>query len=309
MEGHPVAWYRAMPVLGGTRSPRVMHHGLIWRCAGSGRGVGEGEDVRLLGVRKLIGIGLAVLLISGALALFTSRIGLKGNDQRSYVEELDQARKQLFQGQLVYTDAARLSLVAGETHWFRAQVRGSWHPVAPGDSGAEAPAGAQIGMRLDCSGAGVTCTRVSSERNNVLSVSDQARWVWAVTAKRSGTVALALTMTAYFRDTNTVLFERSFTDRAPVATASEGSGAWFVGALMWMKDAVLELGVLAGALAAVWGLYLLVRNRHHPVEQPDEATSTATSGSAPEPPPDEQRQLTSPAARAQAGQDDATDGA
>ncbi|MFF4051926.1 hypothetical protein ACFYZ5_35320 [Streptomyces chartreusis] len=271
---------------------------------GKGKGVGSF-------VRNLIGFGLAVLLIGGVVAsvvVLRSDTGPRGG-QRSYVEELDQARRQLFQGQVVYTDAATLSLEAGEPQWFEAEIRGSWRQVPSGDKAAGAPVGAQIGMTLHCSGAAVTCTRVSSERKSVLSASDKATWVWEVTAKRSGKVALALTMTAYFRDTDTVLFERSFTDHASVATASEDSESWLVAALVWVKGAVLELGLIAGALATIWGLYLAVKNRRHPAEQPEEeATPTGTTGRPPGSPPAEQRQRTPGAARAPTGHDDSTGG-
>lgn len=43
-------------------------------------------------------------------------------------------------------------------------------------------------MKLHCSGVGVRCTPLSSERQNVLSKGDQATWVWEVSAQRPGLI-------------------------------------------------------------------------------------------------------------------------
>lgn len=185
------------------------------------------------------------------------------SNQQGYAEQLGEARDQLFGGHLSYTDTKTLGLVAGEPVWFRAEVRGSWHSVRPGELGADVRVGAEIGLRLHCSGAGVTCTPVLSEVKSVLARGDNETWLWRVTAKRSGKVDLALTVTAYYRDTDTVLFEKPIMSHATAAPAPDDSGPfpWVVSVLTWAKSVVLELGLLAGALAAVWGLCIAVRNR------------------------------------------------
>ncbi|MCT2588399.1 hypothetical protein LHJ74_00295 [Streptomyces sp. N2-109] len=127
-------------------------------------------------------------------------------NQEIYAEEIDQARQQLFKGQLVHTDARTLRLVAGaDPRPFRVDVLGSWRRASPGEAQAPVSAGAQIGVKLHCSGAGVRCTPLSSERRNVLSKSDGATWMWDVSAQRPGKVSFALTVTAYFRESDTVL--------------------------------------------------------------------------------------------------------
>jgi hypothetical protein len=225
--------------------------------------------------RVLVRLRLVVLLAAG---MFTFVACLSVGDdgsQREYVEDVSDARKQLFQGGLAYTGAEKLGLVAGEPQWFRARVVGDWHTPPSGDSSAEVLAGAQIGVRLQCSGAGVVCTPISSERQNVLTKGDRATWMWRVTAKRTGKVALALTVTAYYRDTNTLLFEKPVAALAKAAPAPDDSDrfSWLKEMLAWVKSTVVEMGLLAGSLAAVWGLYVGVTDRRPSAHEEGPATA------------------------------------
>ncbi|WJV50444.1 hypothetical protein [Streptomyces flavofungini] len=102
-----------------------------------------------------------------------------------------------------------------------------------------------MGVKLHCSGAGVTCTALSSERQNVLTPDDKAKWRWMVKPSATGTMTLALTVTAYYRDTNNVLFEKPpFMRRARVDATAANT------ARRAKDDAVAVLAVLG----AVFGL-------------------------------------------------------
>ncbi|MEU6918354.1 hypothetical protein [Streptomyces olindensis] len=259
----------------------------------------------------LVRLKLAVLLAAGMFSFVACMsVGVDGS-QREYVEGVSDARKQLFQGHLGYTDAEKLGLVAGKPQWFRARVIGDWHTPPSGDSSAEVRAGAQIGVRLQCSGAGVVCTPISSERQNVLTKSDRATWMWRVTAKRTGKVALALTVTAYYRDTNTVLFEKPVTALAEAAPAPDDSDrySWLMEMLAWVKSTVVELGLLAGALAAVWGLYVGVTDRRHSADEEGPATAETGRDASQRPRAESPRRAQGQAASAGAAcQDDRTEG-
>ncbi|MDX3224571.1 hypothetical protein [Streptomyces sp. ME19-01-6] len=233
----------------------------------------------------LVGIGVGLLLLFAASTNYTLMSPDRSREnQQEYIQELDKARRQLFRGLLTYSDVKALGLVPGESRWFHAQVNGDWHPTGSGDAESEVRVGAQIGLRLHCSGAGVSCTPVSSERQNVLAKHDMATWAWNVTAKRPGTVSLALTMTAYYRDTDSVLFEKTTTSQATVTAAADDAGpfSWVGSALLWIKSAVVELGVMAGAIAATWGLYLAWRNRRDSVgESEEDSAAQPVHGSEP----------------------------
>jgi hypothetical protein len=131
------------------------------------------------------------------------------NAQREYVEEITSSRKELFRGDLEYDDGESLSLAVGESADFTATLRGSWEQSFNEKPDSDVYAGVQIGVTLHCSGADVKCTPLSSERQNVLTPHDFAWWRWEVTPSRNGKVTFSLTVTAYLRDTDSVLFEKA----------------------------------------------------------------------------------------------------
>jgi hypothetical protein len=106
-------------------------------------------------------LAVLIALVSGLFTMLYSSDDGPG-DQRTYVEEISQARRQLFKGQLIHTDTRTLDLVAGaEPRSFRVEVLGSWRRPSPGEAQAPVSAGSQIGVKLRCSGAGVRCTPLS----------------------------------------------------------------------------------------------------------------------------------------------------
>ncbi len=222
---------------------------------------------------------LAVLTLAGVFhGAYDSRPrNNRPPEQRDYIWELDAARHQLFDGRLVYTDATELRLVRdAPPQRFRADVLGGWRDRArTAVPGAQVRAGAQIGVKLHCSGSGVTCTPLSSERQPVLTKSDAATWTWNLSAKRTGTVTLSLTVTAYLRDTGTVLFERTPLDARTVVTAPPEEAGWYSwvgGGVTWLTDRITTAGGLASALTAILALIVTVRRRR----------TTGTEGAAEE---------------------------
>ncbi|MGW6399175.1 hypothetical protein [Streptomyces sp. NPDC055134] len=134
----------------------------------------------------------------------------RNGKQQAYIDEIDEARQQLFKGELVRTSTESLHLVAGgDPLPYRAQILGSWRSDGAGETHSPTRAGAQIGVKWHCSGAQVRCTPLSSERQNVISKKDTATWLWDVSAGKAGTVTLSVTVTAYYENTDTVLFEQS----------------------------------------------------------------------------------------------------
>lgn len=130
-----------------------------------------------------------IALVSGLLLIF-GRGGEPGNghpdgvNQQAYVDEIDEARQQLFKGELVRTSTKSLHLVAGgDPVPYRAQILGSWRSDRAGETHSPTSAGAQIGVKLHCSGPQVRCTPLSSERQNVISKKDTATWLWEVSAE------------------------------------------------------------------------------------------------------------------------------
>ncbi|MFJ6896907.1 hypothetical protein [Streptomyces hokutonensis] len=212
-------------------------------------------------------------LLAACLFTFVACGTGSGSSQRDFVESMSDARKQLFEGQLTYTNTEKLRLVAGEPRFFHADVTGRWHPPSSGDSSTTVRAGAQIGVRLHCSGAGLSCTPLSSERQSVLTKNDRATWRWKVTAKGTGEVALNLTVTAYYGDTDTVLAEKPITALAAAAPAPGASGpfSWLTDTLTWIKNTAVDLGAVAGALVTVWGLYIAVSSRRPRADEEEPA--------------------------------------
>ncbi|GGS48441.1 hypothetical protein [Streptomyces violaceus] len=185
-----------------------------------------------------------------------------------FFRELDRARKQLFQARLEYTKPEKLGLTVGHAVYFRAAIYGRWSHVDKRAAGMSVVTGGQVVVRLHCSGA-VTCTPISSKRQHVTNkLTDQAAtWVWEVQAKKSGKANLALTVTSYFEDTETVLYEKPpIISHAEVKEKpqEEGGSAWLADAYDWATKMIEELALIATALAAILGLAVAWRNRNLP---------------------------------------------
>lgn len=219
-------------------------------------------------------LAVLIALVSGLFTTLYSRD--EGPEpQRTYIKEISQARRQLFEGQLVHTDTGSLQLVAGaEPRSFRAEILGGWRPTRAGEAQAPVSTGAQIGVKLHCSGAGVRCTPLSSERQSVLSEEDRATWVWDVSARHAGKVSIALTVTAYFRDSDTVLLEKPpMTSRVDVAAppGDDGWFSWIKGSWQWVAGAITGLGGLAVSVTAIVTAIVMVVRRRLPGADAEEA--------------------------------------
>ncbi|MDX3762978.1 hypothetical protein ACWDBO_46145 [Streptomyces mirabilis] len=210
-----------------------------------------------------------------------------GGTQKAYVEEIDQARQQLFTGQLVHTDARYMGLVAGaEPSPFQVEVLGRWRQARPGEAQAPVSAGAQIGVKLRCSGVGVRCIPLSSERQNVLSKRDGATWMWDVSAQHAGKISIALTVTAYFRDSDTVLVEKPpVTTHVDVAAPPSDNGwlSWAKELWQWVTGAVTSLGGLAVSVSTIVALVVMVVRRQPPGADADDTATTEGDGDGPRP--------------------------
>ncbi|MFD0419338.1 hypothetical protein [Streptomyces sp. NPDC127108] len=170
-----------------------------------------------------VGVALVALLVTSCAG--KSSRGDDPESQALYGQEIIESRKEMFEGKISYTRVRSAKL--GRAFEFHAEVAG-FRVAGPRGEGkdlqrtGELQVGALMGVKLHCSGAGVTCTALSSERQNVLTPDDKAKWRWIVKPSATGTMALALTVTAYHRDTDNVLFEKPpFMQKAHVrATAA-----------------------------------------------------------------------------------------
>ncbi|AZQ32099.1 AAA family ATPase [Streptomyces cyaneochromogenes] len=236
------------------------------------------------------GIGCAPwMLIAILSALFsTTLVYTTHNDeprkgaQQTYVEEIGEARQRLFSGQLIYTDPHSMGLVAGaQPRRFQVAIRGAWRQAKPGEEQAPVKAGAQIGVKLHCSG-NVRCTPLSSERQNVLSRSDKATWTWALSARDAGKASVALTVTAYLGDGNTVLVEKppQMLSLDVAAAPSDNSWySWITDLWRWMSNAITTLGGIAVSLSAIAAaVVMLVRRRLPPADVADNGTPQPPRG-------------------------------
>ncbi|MFB7996983.1 hypothetical protein ACFC4G_29680 [Streptomyces sp. NPDC056002] len=114
------------------------------------------------------------------------------------------------------------------------------------------------------------CTPLSSERQNVISKTDKATWLWDVSAKKAGTVTLSVTVTAYYRDSDTVLLEQPPTTAHVEVAAPPGDRfAWVTQAWRWISDAITSLGGLAVSLTGVITLAVIVGRRMSPATGPE----------------------------------------
>jgi hypothetical protein len=100
-------------------------------------------------------------------------------------------------------------------------------------------------------------------------------WTWQVNARKEGTAEFALTMTAYYLDTGTVLFEKPVVGQAKVSPKPEEPDrfSWVGDVFGWLKGTVEGIGALAGSLAAVVGLLLAVRALRGRAGRADEAAA------------------------------------
>jgi hypothetical protein len=174
---------------------------------------------------------------------------------------------------------------------FRVAIPGARISSDPGESQAVVSAGTQIGVRLHCTGAGVRCTPLSSERQHVLTREDVAVWLWEVQAERPGTFSIALTMTSYLRNTDTVLEEKPPLVWSVDAVAPPEDDGW----LSWARDlgrrvaeAVTGLGGLAVSVSAIAAVVAMVVRRRLPAGGPEDEYATESvrdAGPSPRPRP------------------------
>ncbi|MCE7050639.1 hypothetical protein [Streptomyces purpurascens] len=197
----------------------------------------------------------------------------------SYAEEIERERRRLFDVTVLHTNPRALGLVAdAPPRRFRVEIPGARVASGPGESQAVASAGTQMGVKLHCSGAGVRCTPLSSERQSVLSRRDVAVWLWEVQAERAGTFSVALTMTSYLRDTDTVLVEKPPLVWSVEAVAPPADDDWLSRARdLWRQvtEAITGLGGLAVSVSAIAAVIAMVIRRRLPAGGPDDDAGTA----------------------------------
>ncbi|WP_405824538.1 hypothetical protein OG241_45815 [Streptomyces sp. NBC_01390] len=191
----------------------------------------------------------------------------QGRGEGDFIEELNRARQQLFTGRLDYTKPATLHLAVEKPVYFHAQISGRWNAVQKGRASAKVAVGGQVKVALHCSGA-ATCTPISSKRQLVTGdrrFKEATAWVWEVTPKKAGTARFALTVTSYYEDTETVLYEKPpiiVQAKVKAAPKDEGPFAWFADLYGWVKKMLEELALLAGALAVILGLWAAWKTRN-----------------------------------------------
>ncbi|MFC9508950.1 hypothetical protein [Streptomyces sp. NPDC057002] len=243
-----------------------------------------------LGGVSWVALGLSLALVWGSFVGFITRseedrpggaaVGTAPpSDAFSYPEEIERERRHLFDVPVVHTDPRALGLVAdAPPRRFRVEIPGARVASGPGESQTVASAGTQIGVKLHCSGAGVRCTPLSSERQSVLSRGDVAVWLWEVRAERAGTFSVALTVTSYLRDTDTVLVEKPPLIWSVDAVAPPADDDW----LSWAGDlwrqvteAITGLGGLAVSVSAIAAVIAMVIRRRLPAGEPDDDAGTA----------------------------------
>ncbi|MFI7018906.1 hypothetical protein [Streptomyces sp. NPDC050164] len=249
-----------------------------------------------LGGVSWVALGLLLALVWGSFVGFVTRsedadrpdgaaMGTAPpSDQSSYVEEIERERRRLFDVTVVHTNPLALGLVAdAPPRRFRVEIPGARIPSEPGESQAVVSAGTQIGVKLHCTGAGVRCTPLSSQRQNVLTREDVAVWLWEIQAERAGTFSIALTMTSYLRDTDTVLVEKPPLVWSVDAVAPPEDDNW----LSWARDlgrrvgeAITGLGGLAVSVSAIAAVVAMVIRRRLPAGGPEDEDATESIGDA-----------------------------
>ncbi|MEU6914395.1 hypothetical protein [Streptomyces olindensis] len=218
-------------------------------------------------------------------------------------EEIEQARRRLFDATVVHTNPRALRLVAdAPPRRFRVEIRGARPRPAPGESHTVVRAGTQMGVKLHCTGAGVRCTPLSSERQYVLTREDVAVWVWEVQAERAGTFGIALTITSYLRDSDSVLAEKlspAWTVRAVEPPEDDDWLTWARDLWRRVADAITGLGGLAVSVSAIAAVAAMVVRRRLPALGPeDEDAVESVGGAVPDPRPRPVRRVRSRPGRA-----------
>ncbi|AXE84519.1 hypothetical protein [Streptomyces sp. Go-475] len=248
-----------------------------------------------LGGVSWVVLGLLLALVWGSFVGFATRSWHEdrpGGDAMAPAppydafEEIEQARRRLFDATVVHTNPRALRLVAdAPPRRFRVEVRGARPRTELGGTHTVVRAGTQIGVKLHCTGAAVRCTPLSSERQYVLTREDVAVWVWEVRAERAGTFGIALTITSYLRDTDTVLAEElspAWTVRAVEPPEDDGWVSWARDLWRQVADAITGLGGLAVSLSAIAAVAAMVIRRRLPALGPeDEEAAESVRGAAP----------------------------
>jgi hypothetical protein len=178
--------------------------------------------------------------------------------QVNYQDRILAARKQLIEGRIDYTELPE-ETKPGEQLSFTAVISGdemTYREPGPGASGKveKASIGALIGVELHCSGAGVKCTPLSAERQNVLDTSDEATWRWTIEPGKAGDLNVTLTATSYYQDTRNVLDEHDTDSQRVVVKPTVASTAGSI--TQWL---LLVLGALGGVGGLASGFALLRR--------------------------------------------------
>ncbi|MEU5705059.1 hypothetical protein ACFFS2_03515 [Streptomyces aurantiacus] len=186
--------------------------------------------------------------------------------QEEYVEAIDSARKSLFEGSLTHSGLTDAELKSGTTYKFVVTVSGDWRLNADGSKGASVPAGGDIGVKLQCSGENSSCKALSTERQPVLKRTDQATWRWEVSPQKEGRLKLSLRVTAYFRDSDSVLVEQSpFRRTVRVVAVPEDSGGegfeWIGGIWNGIVKFASELGIILSVIVTVPAAILALKAR------------------------------------------------
>ncbi|MFD7062281.1 hypothetical protein [Streptomyces sp. NPDC059906] len=224
---------------------------------------------------------------------------------------MSRARTRLFTGRLDYSKPSSLDLTVGRPSYFRAAVSGTWVAKKGREKSTEkdtesekVTVGGQVTVSLHCSGV-ATCTPISSKRRLVTEdrrFTDAPAWVWEVTPKKPGTVYFALTVTSYYGNTTTVLYEKppiTADAKAKEAPKEDGAFSWAADTYGWLKKMVEELAFLATALAAVLGLWLAWKQRRSPqptgAHVPPQAQAQGTEPTEPTRPEQSQASTTTTA--------------
>jgi hypothetical protein len=211
-------------------------------------------------VRRVSMVGLALL----ALSLLVVSCGAgkdDGSGQTSYQLKLAAHRGELMNGVLTYTRVRRLKVDTHSQFVLRLSgLRAASDAPSPG-SGVEqrrARIGGLVGVRMSC--IEISCTTISSERQNVLSAADYAEWTWTLSPQNSGTANVSVVVTVYDQDTTNVLAEG-----APIRQSIliEPTASYRIKRMTsWVTAVIVLVGAstIGGLVAALWRTFRKHRN-------------------------------------------------